>query len=80
MRSRSVKWTPATALVLISMATNCPCGKHAMVIFEFLDRVRRLRGIDQLANLDDRLVIRAIQQTNAIISGKHRFVLNARGQ
>src|ERR1043166_6003422 len=41
------------------------------MIVEFLQRVRFLDGINQLANLDDRLVVRGRNQTNLIIGWKH---------
>src|SRR5262245_41425653 len=47
-------------------------GEDLSVIFEFVDRVGDLRGVYQLANLDDGLVVRGGDQTDFIIGWKHR--------
>jgi hypothetical protein len=41
------------------------------VIVEFFLRVRGLGGIDELADLDDRGVIRRSEMADAIVGGKH---------
>src|SRR5262245_60408874 len=42
------------------------------VIFEFFDSVRRLGWINLPTYVDDRLVVRAFQETNAIVSWEHK--------
>jgi hypothetical protein len=41
------------------------------MIFKLLHCVRRLRGIDEPANLDDRLVVRGFDKTNQIAGWEH---------
>ena len=47
-------------------------GEDLSVIFEFVERVGDLRGVYQLANLDDGLLVRGGDQTNFIVGWKHR--------
>src|SRR5437773_6758158 len=44
-----------------------PLREDLAVIFEFFSSVRRLCWINLPANVDDRLVIREFQETNAIV-------------
>jgi hypothetical protein len=42
------------------------------VIFEFFEGVGFLSGVNQLANLDNGLVIQRFNETDSIVSAKHR--------
>ena len=50
--------------------------KDPAMVFEFLGGIRCLRWIDQPANLDDRLEIRAFQEADAIVGWKHESCLS----
>jgi hypothetical protein len=50
--------------------------EHPAMVFEFLSGVRRLRWIDQPANLDDRLEIRGFQEADTIVGWKHKNYLS----
>ena len=56
---------------------NLECDKlalreHLSVVFEFLSSVRALARINPPANVDDRLVIRRFQETDAIVGWEHK--------
>ncbi len=45
------------------------------MIFEFFERVGLLRGVNQLANLDDGLVVRRGNKADSIVGRKHERLL-----
>jgi hypothetical protein len=45
------------------------------MVVQLCDRVGLLRGIHQLADLDDGLVIRGLNDANSIVGGEHERVL-----
>jgi hypothetical protein len=45
--------------------------EYLSVLFEFLERVRFLGGVNQLANLDDGLVVPRSNETDSIVGWKH---------
>jgi hypothetical protein len=50
--------------------------KDLSMIFEFVERVRILGGVNELANLDDGLVIRAFHESDSIVGRKHKRLMD----
>jgi len=48
-----------------------PLREDLSVIFEFVERVGILRGVHPLANLDDRMVVRGLNESDSIVGWKH---------
>jgi hypothetical protein len=47
-------------------------GKHPPMIFELFRGIRRLSRIDELANRDDRFVMRGIKMADFVVGREHR--------